>query len=73
MDAGALDSRMAEAIVACPLVGVVQDLEGLGRFLELGDGLGIARILVRMIFDRQFAIRVGDFLGRGVRATPKIS
>ncbi len=69
----AADARMTKAIVAGPLIGVAEDLEGLGRFLEVGDRFFVAGVLVRMVLDRQLAISVGDFLCRRVRATPRTS
>ena len=39
---------MAIAVVAGPLVAVVENFERLGGFLEADDRLLVARILVRM-------------------------
>ena len=56
---------MAEAIVAAALVGVVEDLERFGRFFEAIDGFLVARVVVRVILDRQLAIRRRDLAVRG--------
>ena len=57
---------MAVAIVAGPLLRMAEDLEGLGGFLELDDGLVVARIAVGMILQRQLAVGLGDLRLRGV-------
>ena len=56
-----LRAGVAELIVAGPLLAVGEDLVGLGCFLELLDGLGVAGIAVGVKLDRQLAISRGDF------------
>ena len=50
---------------------MAQHLEGLGRLLELGDRLFIARIAVRVIFQGQFAIGLGDLAVAGGAIDPE--
>jgi hypothetical protein len=47
---------MTEAIVEPPLLAVVEHAEGFGRLLELGFGIWIVRIPVRMIFQCQLPV-----------------
>ena len=62
------------AVVARPLVGDAQDLEGLGGLLEPGDRLFVAGIAVGMIFQRQFAVGLGDLVRLAERSsTPSTS
>ena len=53
---------VAELVVAGPLLAVGEDLVGLGRLLELLDGLGVAGVAVGVVLDRQLAIRRRDLL-----------
>ena len=61
----AVQAGVAEAIVARALVGVVENLERLGGFLEPLDGVLVARVAVRMILHGQLAIRRRDLAVRG--------
>jgi hypothetical protein len=54
--AALFEGGVAHAVIGCALVLVGQDGIGLADFLELGLGLRIARILVRVILHRQLAI-----------------
>ena len=56
----AVQAGVAEAIVAGAFVGIVEDFEGFGRFLEAFDGVLVARVAVRVILHGQLAIRRGD-------------
>ena len=69
----AVHARVAEAVVARALVGVVEHLERFGRFLESLDRLFVARVLVRVVLDGQLAIGVGNLPSVAVRATPSTS
>ena len=61
-------SGMAKAIVGGALVGIHQDVVGFAELFEFLLGVRIVRILVRMKFDRELAIRALDlFLGRLAR------
>ncbi len=63
---GTVDAGMSVAVVASPLFLVAQNLEGLGGFLEASDRFFIARIAVRMEFERELTVCVGDgFVGGG--------
>jgi hypothetical protein len=64
--AAGIDARVAVAVVARPLVGVAENLKGLGRLFELDDRFVVAGVLVGMVFDGQFAIGVGKLFFRGV-------
>jgi hypothetical protein len=66
-----LDAGMAEAIIASPLLLVVEDLEGLRGFLELFDGRFIPRITIRVVLHCQFAVSLGNLRRRGVSADAK--
>ena len=69
----ALQALKAVAIVLRPLFRVVQDLEGLGRLFEPGDCRLVARVAVGMVFQRQFAVGLGNLLALAERSTPRIS
>ena len=58
--AAACQPGVAVAVVGRPLVRMAEDLEGLGRLLEPGDGLLVARIAVRVILHGELAIGFGD-------------
>src|SRR5262249_55342095 len=51
-----LEGCVAEAVVACSPVGIGQNLIGLADLLEALLGLRIARVLVRVILERQLAV-----------------
>ncbi len=71
---GAAEAGVAEAVVHVPLVGVGEDRVRLGRFLELVFGGLVAGIAVRMVLQRQLAVRALDLLTSvAVRATPSTS
>jgi hypothetical protein len=55
-----LGTRVSELIVASPLFAIRENLISFGALFELFDGLGVARIAIRMIFDRQLAIGRGN-------------
>src|SRR5690606_30802826 len=57
------DTRMAEPIVSRALAVVRQDLVGLLDLLELGLGLRIVRIAIRVILHRQAAVGLLQVLG----------
>ena len=59
----ALETVEAVAVVGGARVGVAQHLVGLGRFLELGLGLGVFGVDVGVVLARQLAKRLLD-LGR---------
>jgi hypothetical protein len=48
--------RVAEPVVPCPLVGIAEDGIGLGRLLELLDGVRVVRIPVRVVHEGELAI-----------------
>ena len=47
---------MTELVVAGPAVAIGEDLVGLGRLLEAFLGLGVAGLLVGMVFERQATV-----------------
>ena len=49
-------------VVAGALFAVAQDGVGLGRFLEFLFGLLVALVAIRVVLERQLAIRALDFL-----------
>src|SRR5690606_11498523 len=59
---------VAEAIVTRLFLGIAQDLVGRCRFFELLLGRRITGILVRMVFDRQFAVCLLDLVRAGIPA-----
>jgi hypothetical protein len=61
-----IGAGMAELIVASPLLLIREDFVGFGGLLELLDGVGVARIAVGVILDRQLAIGRSDLLARSV-------
>ena len=65
---GAIDSGVAESIVARSLVAIAKHLEGFGRFFEQLNCVRVPLVFVRMMADCQLAVRGGDFLvGRASR------
>ena len=56
---------MSEPVVQAPLLRIREDRVGFGRLLELLLGGLVARVAVRMVPEREFAIRALDFLLRG--------
>ncbi len=59
------------AIVGGAFVRIHQHVVGFAEFLEIFFRLGVARIFVRMKFDREFAVRALDFLFRRFAADGK--
>src|SRR5688572_10614886 len=55
----------ASCVVELPLLLVRQDLVGLGGLLELPLGLGVVRVLVRVVLERELSIRLLDLLVGG--------
>ena len=62
--AGAFERGMAEAVIFGALVGIRQDVVGLGRLLEFFFGLLVTGIFVGVIFDGHLAIRLLYLVGR---------
>src|SRR5882757_177780 len=62
----AAGEQCAGLVVLLALVLVGEDVVGLGHVLELGFGLGVARVLVRVQLAGQLAVRLLDVGGRGV-------
>ena len=56
---------VAELIVALALIVVGENLISLGGFFELGLGLGIVRVAIRVILERKTPIRAFDLVGVG--------
>ena len=52
-------------VVNLPLLGIAENVVGLGKSLELFFRRLVARIDVRMILARKFAKRLADVVGRG--------
>ena len=63
VDARAPEARDAELIVTGPLVGVGEDLVGLGALFEALLGRLVARIAVRVKLHRGAPVRLLDLLG----------
>ena len=64
---GALrERRVPVAVIRGALVGVAEDVVGLAEFLEPFLGLRVARVLIRVILDRQAAVGFLQFLARGI-------
>src|ERR1017187_3463403 len=61
----AVESGVAVLIVGGALLGVAQDLVGLSQFFELLLGRFVTWILIGMIFQRELAVRLLDFLRLG--------
>src|SRR6185503_1924887 len=66
--AGAADAGVAVAVVERPLLRVGDDGVGLRRFLEAFLRRAVARIAIRVVFQRQLAVRTLDLLIGGVAA-----
>src|SRR5207237_3194106 len=62
---------IAELIVDFPLLGIAQDVIGLGDLLELLFGRFVARVDVGMIFPGQLPERLADLIFRGVPLDPE--
>jgi hypothetical protein len=71
MHAGGVEPGVAVAVVAGPLLGVAEDVVGLGRLLEPRLRLGVARVPVRVVLHRQLAVGALDLLVRGVLGHPE--
>ncbi len=67
------NALMTETVVGRPLLRIGQDRIGLGRFLEFVLRLRVVRIFVRMVLDRQAAIRLLISTSVAVRVTLKTS
>lgn len=67
--AAILDRRLAALIVDLPFLGVGQHLV---RLRDLLEAFALGRILVRMVFERQLAVRLLQVFGRraGIHAEP---
>src|SRR5262245_47684384 len=61
----AIEPRMSEPVVPGSFLRIAQHLERLGRLFEPLDRLRVARILVRMILDRELTIRRRNLPIRG--------
>ena len=59
------ERRMAEPVIRGALLLVTQDFVGFAEFLEFFLSSRIAGILIRMIFNGEFPIRLFQVLGRG--------
>src|SRR5690606_4197173 len=59
---------VAEAIVARFFLGIAQDLVGRSSLLELLLCALVSGVLVRMVLDRQFAVRLLDLVRVGIPA-----
>ena len=57
---------VTELVVLLALLRIAEDLVGLGALLELRLGFLVARVLVRVILDRQATVGAFDLVGRGV-------
>ncbi len=55
-----LERGMAEPVIGCTLLGILQAVIGLADCLEPGFGLGIARVLVRVPAHGKLAVRGFD-------------
>src|SRR5262245_42689607 len=66
--ADAAHARMPEAIVHRSLLGIRDDRIGLGGFLEVFLGFVIARVPIRVVFQRELPVRALDLLVAGVAA-----
>ena len=68
---GSAHARMAKLVVTLLLFRIAQNPVGFRRFLELFFRLLVTRIAVRMIFERQFAVRLLDFVCRSALGNPQ--
>jgi hypothetical protein len=69
--AGAFDSGMTKAIVACSLFLIAQYLVGFGSFFEFDIGVHVALVAVRVKLHRQLAIRFGNLALVGALFDPQ--
>jgi hypothetical protein len=60
--ANAADAGMAEAIVETAFLAIGENRVGLGRLLELFLGLFVPRVAIRMVLQRELAVRALDLL-----------
>ncbi len=67
-----LEAGGAEGVVLFALLLVGEDRVGLADLLELLFRLFIALVAVRMVFQRQLAVRLLDLVGRGSLADAKL-
>ena len=63
--AGASQPRVAVTVVHLPPVVVREHLVRLGEFLELGLGLWIVRVAIRVVLHREAAVRAFDLVRVG--------
>ena len=63
--ASATHAGMSELVVACTLVGVAENVVGLGGLLELLLGFLVARIAVGVVFDGHFLVGLLYLVFRG--------
>lgn len=62
----AVDAGMAELVVASLLVGVAEDIVGLGSLLEFFLGILVAGVTVGVIFEGQLTVGLFQIVGGGV-------
>jgi hypothetical protein len=60
-----IESGVAVLVISPALLWITQDLIGFAEFLELFLRSFIARVFVRMVFNRQFPVSLLDFFSRG--------
>ena len=60
----AVDAGVAVAIVASPLLRIIQHFKGFAAFLEAGNRLFVAGVLVGVILHRELPVGRSDFASR---------
>ena len=68
--AAAREDRAA-AVVLLALLGIRQDVVGLGDLLEALLGRGVPRVAVRVVLARELAVGLLDVVGRGLLVDPE--
>ena len=62
---------MAVPIIQFPLLGIVQDLIGLGGLFEAFLGLPVSRVAVGMVLEGHFPVGLLDLLFAGLPGNPQ--
>ena len=60
------EGSMAVTVVGRTFLLVFQNVVGFGNLFEFCFGLGIARVFIRVVFDREFAVGLLQLISRSI-------